>query len=167
MINLRVLTKEEWDLIKETEYAKECSKLAYSKRIVCPDTIYEQFFNKEPIAKRLGKYRFTKAQYLINPPEVCDFHIDRYEPNAYYGNESKYIDKGDYYYDDKFNYYISKSLFSKPEYCYAVASFTRKESNWELHIYYDDVFNDSDFIEIAKYGFEQLKNYPHNDEDYD
>lgn len=93
---------------------------------------------EEKINKRIGNLQLRKATYLGKAPERPSYHIEKWEPNGYYGNEEKFIDEGDYYRhpDDAYMCVrIHKSCFKHPETCYSIASFEwdDHEAIYELH----------------------------------
>jgi hypothetical protein len=86
---------------------------------------------EEKVNKRIGNLQLRKAVCLGKEPDHVSYHINKWEPNGYYGNEAKFVDEGDYYRypDDEYNFVrIHKSCFKNPETCYAIASF-----DWDDH----------------------------------
>lgn len=117
-------------------------------------------------AKRINTLEFREATYLTDtPPKMKSFHIDRWQPNNYYGKESEYIKgENDFYINPKNRCHkIHKSCFKYPEYCYAIAEFEYNshencyEFKWIGNRPLDlTTEEEKDFKELIIYGFEIL-----------
>lgn len=115
------------------------------------------------INRRIDNLHLRKASYLGEEPEHPSYHIDRWEPNGYYGNEHLYIKDGDYYRykePEYSNCRIHKDCFKNPEVCYAIASFDYDE-DYELHFIGDRPLglNEEEreiFWKLIKLGYETL-----------
>lgn len=131
---------------------------------------------EEKINKRIGNLQLRKATYLGKEPEHVSYHIEKWEPNGYYGNEDKFIDEGDYYRypDDDYRFVrIHKSCFKHPETCYSVATFEwdDHEEIYELHFVVDRPLHLSKeereiFWQLIELG-EEVLNKSNNDEEED
>lgn len=118
------------------------------------------------LAKRINTLEFREATYLTDtPPEMKSFHIDRWQPNNYYGKESEYIEgENGFYINPKNKYHkIHKSCFQHPEYCYAIAEFEYDyhENYYEFKWIGDRPLDltteeEKDFKKLIIYGFEVL-----------
>lgn len=121
---------------------------------------------EEKVNKRIGSLQLRKASYLGQEPENPSYHIDKWYPNDYYGNEDKYIDEGDYYRDPRHEcgfIRISKSCFKNKEHSFAVAGFVwdEHEECYELHFIGDRPLGLSKdereiFWELAELGYSEL-----------
>lgn len=116
--------------------------------------------------KKIQNLELREASYLGEKPEHPSWHIDRWQPNTYYGKEHLFIKDGDYYkYPDNDYCSIHKSCFKHPETCYSIAAFT-----WDSH---EECFNfefiedrpldlseeeKKIFWELIDYGFKMLNN---------
>ena len=73
---------------------------------------------------RIKNLEFRKATYIGEEPEHPSYHINKWEPNMYYGNEDKYIKDGEYYKNPEIPHFrIHKGCFKNTETCYAIACF--------------------------------------------
>lgn len=126
------------------------------------------------INKRIGALQLRKASYLGEEPEHPSYHIDKWEPNTYYGNEDKFVDMGDYYtYPDNryIDIRISKSCFKHPENSYAVASFDYDdhEEAYELRFVSDrPVYLTHDekdiFWDLVEMGYKDLNKHEYEED---
>ena len=117
--------------------------------------------------KRIGNLEFCPASYLLPKeewPEKPSWHIDYWYPNGYYGRESEFIKKGDWYLlPDNKHCRIHKDCFKNPQCCMAIASFNYNENEgcYELEFVGDRPIQltkeERDiFWELLEYGFKQL-----------
>ena len=141
---------------------------------MCPEDLYEKVFNTDSIkSKRIGNLMLRKATYLGEEPEFPSWHIDCFYPNPYYGKESEYTKKGDYYIKDinsPYHVRIHKSCFKHEESCYSIASFIRdKEGYYELSFIGDRPLSLNEeeikiFWELIKYGYQELNKLNENEQ---
>lgn len=119
---------------------------------------------------RLGNLEFRTSSYIGNPPEHIGWEICKWEPNEYYGKESKFIKDGEYYHpnDEHYNFVsIHKSCFKHPETAYTIAhwSYQEKDESYEFEFIGDRpicCLTDKEWITFKKlisYGFKQLNPY--------
>lgn len=105
-----------------------------------------------------------ETRYLIRPIKHPGLSIIVWRENGYYGHESDYIKKDDYYYKEgQENWKIHEGLFKKPDYCYVIAHFVYDDNigyyNFE---FVDDrplELNDEQWLHfksLIKEGFDQL-----------
>ena len=130
----------------------------------------------EKVNKRIGNLQIRRATYLCKAPEHPSYHIEKWEPNGYYGNEEKFIDEGDYYRypDDAYMCIrINKSCFKHPEICYSIASFEwdDHEGIYELRFVGDRPLHLSKeereiFWQLIELGEEVLNKHNDEDEEY-
>ena len=156
-------------LIQDIDGHVEVGGSAY----MCPEDLYEQIFNTSSIKpKRIGNLMFRKATYLCEEPEFPSWHIDCFYPNSYYGKESEYTKKGDYYVKDINNPYsieIHKNCFKHKESCYSIASFIRNKNGcYKFQFIRDRPLNINeedlkDFWELVKYGYQELNKLNEDD----
>lgn len=126
---------------------------------------------------RIENLRLKKACYIGEEPEMPSIHIDKIEPNSYYGHEDDYewSEDGESAFwknnetgETHYNMRINKSCFENPESCFAIASFDYDEHEdfYELHFVGDrpldlDENEREVFWNIIKIGNEILNNCSH------
>lgn len=115
--------------------------------------------------KRLNNLEIREATYLGSPPKIKSWHINYWYPNPDYGQEDKYIRKGDFYYSkDVWVFKKHKSCFEHKECCFTIASFNydSKEPCWELQFIGDRPLclnkkEREDFWKLVEYGYKNLE----------
>lgn len=130
---------------------------------------------EEKVNKRIDNLQLRKATYLGKEPEHVSYHIEKWEPNRYYGNEDKFIIDGNYYRypDNEYGFVrIHKSCFRHPETCYSIASFDwdDHEGIYELRFVGDRPLDLSKeerevFWQLIELGEEVLNKHNGDDED--
>lgn len=129
---------------------------------------------------RMGNLEFRMASYLLPKekwPNNPSYDIVYWYPNEYYGKESQYIKKGEWYVPKSSNYpysyRIHQDCFKSPESCYTIASFNYdKEDDKYYFIFIDDrplVLKDKiqreAFWKLIKYGYKYLNNKQEDETD--
>lgn len=113
---------------------------------------------------RINNLEFRKSSYIGNPPEHIGWEICLWESNVYYGHESDFIKKDNYYYcEDKPWWKIHEDCFKHPESCFTIASWDYKDGCYEFSfvgdrpIRYLETDEDwNDFRTLIKLGFSKL-----------
>ena len=129
-------------------------------------------------SKRIGNLEIRKAVYICRDedlPKHISYHIDKWEPNGYYGREADFVKDGEYYRpNDKHYSYcrIHKDCFKNRETCYSIASFDWDRDSYEFRFIGDRPLNLTEeekkiFWELIDYGFKNLNHgWYEDDEDW-